>query len=165
MGLLSYLFGGNSQPQQPPQIISIYPQPAVTKLMAGVLPVVTVDKIILGKGEVCHYVDRAVLMTEKKMRKSQHVGGSYRIFSGSYLHTGDTISEPVSEPDFTKGYFYITNKRTIFVASKNGFDKEIKRITAITPYSNAVDLQFGSKTYILFVPDGNVPKHVFDLLI
>ena len=165
MGLLSYLFGAKNQTQQPPQITSIFPQAAGTKLQAGVLPTVVVDKIILGKGEICHYVDRAVLMTEKKMRKSQHVGGSYRIFSGSYLHTGDTISEPVSEPEFTKGYFYITNKRTIFVAAKNGFDKEIKKLTAVTPYSNAIDLQYGSKTYILFVPDGDVPKHVFDLLI
>ena len=51
------------------------------------------------------------------------------------------------------------------MATKNGFDKQIKKITAITPYSNGIDLQYGSKTYSLFLPDGDIAKHVLDLIL
>ena len=165
MGLLSFLFGGGNNQPQKPQIQSIYPQGAVLKLQSGVLPTIQADKIILGKGEACHYVDRAIIVTERKCRQSSHRGGSFRIFSGAYYHVGETDSKPYYEPEFTNGIFYITNKRIVFVAKKNGFDKEIAKLTAITPYSDGIELQYGNKTYRLIVPDGDVPKHVLDLII
>ena len=165
MGILSFLFGEGNQQPQPPQIQSIYPQGAILKLQSGVLPTIQADKLILGAGEICHYVDRAIIVTEKKCRQSQHQGGSFRIFSGAYYHTGGTISKPFTEPELTNGIFYITNKRMVFVARKNGFDKEIKKVTAITPYTDGIELQYGNKTYRLLVPDGDVPKHVLDLII
>lgn len=165
MGILSFLFGGGNQPPQPPQIQSIYPRGAILKLQSGVLPTIQTDKLVLGIGEICHYVDRAIIVTEKKCRQSQHQGGSFRIFSGAYYHTGGTVSKPFTETELTNGIFYITNKRTIFVSRKNGFDKEIAKLTAITPYSDGIELQYGNKTYRLIVPDGDVPKHVLDLII
>ena len=164
MGLFSFLFG-NNKVQQPPQIQSIYPHGAVLQVQSGKLPTIQADKLVLKKGEVCHFVDRAVIMTEKRLKKSQHMGGSYHIFKGTTLHVGDTVSEPIYEPEYTQGIFYITNKRTVFVATQNGFDKKVDDITAITPYADGIDLQCGSKTYILFLPDGNLVNTILKLII
>ena len=166
MGLFSFLFGKKTnQQQQFPQIQSIYPQGAILKLQSGVLPTIQADKLILSAGEKCHFVDRAIIVTERKCRHSKRNGGSFRIFSGAYYHTGETVSVPFTEPEYTNGIFYITNKRIVFVAQKNGFDKDIKKLTAITPYSDGIELQCGDKTYRLLVPDGDVPKHVLDLIV
>lgn len=164
MGLFSFLFGKNNQ-RQSPQIQSIYPQGAVLKVQSGILPTIQADKIVLGKGEVCHFIERAIIITEKKIRTTKHVGGSYHFGGGFTMHSGDSVSTPTVEPEYTKGIFYITNQRVVFVATKNGFDKQIKKITAITPYSNGIDLQYGSKTYSLFLPDGDIAKHVLDLIL
>ena len=63
-----------------------------------------------------------------------------------------------------KGLLYVTNKRIIFVSDKNAFDKKLKSLTAITPYSNAVQLQFSSKTYTVLVPDGGVVSALVSLI-
>ena len=80
MGLFSFLFGNNYQPHRLPHLQSIYPQGAILKLQAGVLPIINADKLVLDTGEVCHFVDRAVIVTEKKCRESHHVGSSFRVF-------------------------------------------------------------------------------------
>ena len=53
-----------------------------------------------------------------------------------------------------KGILYITNQRIIFQAKEQGFDKAYRYLTAIQPYSNACEMQFGNKTYCMIVPDG-----------
>lgn len=164
MGLFSLLFGNNNVPQYP-QIQSIYPQGATLQVRSGKLPTIQADKLVLKAGETCHYVDIAVMVTEKKLRKSQHIGGSFRILKGVTLHTGDTVNEPITEPEFTKGILCITNNRVVFVAKKNGFDKKTECLTAISAYPDGVDLQFGNKTYILLVNDGNLVKKVLDLVL
>ena len=87
------------------------------------------------------------------------------MWKGYTAHLGHSESVPISEPEYTKGIFYITNERVIFVAKNHGFDKKIKNLTAITPYTDAIGLQFGSKTYNLLLPDGETPKLVLDMLI
>ena len=63
-----------------------------------------------------------------------------------------------------KGLLYVTNKRIIFVSDKNAFDKKLKSLTAITPYSNAVQLQFSGKTYTVLVPDGGIVSTLVSLI-
>lgn len=45
-----------------------------------------------------------------------------------------------------------------------GFDKTYRYLTAITPYSNACEMQFGNKSYCLIVADGSVVNHVLQLI-
>lgn len=156
---------GYVPPEQPPQLTSIYPTVAVNKVNSGKLPTIVADKIILQNGEVCHFVDVAAVVTEKKRRMTTHMGGSYHIFKGYTAHLGQSQSIPVSEPHYTRGILYVTNQRIIFVARENGFDKKIKALTALTSYSDGVSLQFGGKTYAVMLPAGTVVHTVIGRLI
>lgn len=132
---------------------------------AGILPNLQADKLILNSGETCHFVDVAAIITEKKHYESRHDGASFRVFKGFTYHTGDTKSVPVVEPEYTKGILYFTGRRIIFVARKFGFDQKISKLTAVTPYTNGMELQFGNKTFTLLLPDGTIAKAALDLIL
>lgn len=164
MGFLANLLG-YIPPEQPPVLVSFFPSAAADMILHGKLLTIQTDKLILASGEVCHFVDIAAAITEKQRRQSIHAGSSYRIGKGFTMHSGRSESVPVSEPTYTKGVLYITNQRIVFTASKNGFDKRLKALTAVTPYSNGVALQYGSKTYTLLSPNGEIIKRTLDLLL
>ncbi|MEI3266278.1 MAG: hypothetical protein V8R85_03740 [Frisingicoccus sp.] len=62
------------------------------------------------------------------------------------------------------GILYITNQRIVFQAKEWGFDKTYRYLTAITPYSNTCEIQFGNKSYCLVVADGNVLYQALQLI-
>lgn len=164
MGLLSNILGivpGETSPQ----VTSIFPPAAALRIQSGNLPRIQADKIILGSGEICHFVDVGVAYTTKTRRQSNHMGGSYHIAKGFTAHFGQTQSVPISEPHYTKGVLYITNQRIIFVAQENGFDKKLKTLTAITPYLDGIAFQFGAKSHIILLPDAYTATLALDLLI
>lgn len=121
MGFLTDLFFPKT-PATPPSLTSILPHQAVLKIEAGVLPCISADKILLSKGENCHYVEVAAIVTEKKHIESKRDGASFRVFKGCYYHTGESKSEPVYETEYTKGILFFTNKRVVFHASKQNPD-------------------------------------------
>ena len=49
-------------------------------------------------------------------------------------------------------------------ATEWGFDKTYRYLTAITPYSNACEMQFGNKSYCMIVADGSVVNRVLQLI-
>lgn len=163
MGLIKDLFFPKT-PAVPPTLTSILPYQAISKIEAGILPFIQADKIVLAKGENCHYVEMGAIITEEKHFESKRDGASYRLFSGCYYHAGESRSDPVYEEVYTKGILFITNKRVVFHASKHGFDQKLAKLTAITPYTNAITLQFGSKTYTLMLPDGELAEKVLKLI-
>ena len=63
-----------------------------------------------------------------------------------------------------KGILYITNKRVVFQAQQNAFDKQHRYLSSIEPFSNAVVLQYGAKTFELIVPDGVLVNRVLKLV-
>ena len=164
MGVLTNMLG-IVPGETPPKVTSIFPAAAASKIHSGILPTIQADKIILGNGEICHFVDVGVACTEKIRRQSNHVGGSYRIAKGFTAHLGQTQSVPISEPHYTKGILYITNQRIIFVAHENGFDKRLKSLTAVTPYLDGMALQFGSKSHLILLPDSYTAKLALDMLV
>lgn len=155
------LFG----PKQQTQITdSILPLAAKNEIMASRLPQLNTDKIFKKKGEYCAYIDKAILNLHVKKRMSQHIGHtSPGLFKGTRIGTGITKPIEYEEIKQQKGILYITNKRVIFQAPQNAFDKQHKYLTSIEPYSNAVVLQYGEKTYELVVPDGSIVNHVLKL--
>lgn len=155
------LFG----PKQQMQITnSILPIAAKHEILESRLPQLNTDKVFLKKGEVCSYIDKAILNIHVKKKMSQHIGhSSPGLFKGTRIGTGITRPIEYEEIKQQKGILYITNKRVIFQATQNAFDKQHRYLTSIEPYSNAVVLQYGDKTYELIVADGSIVDYVLKL--
>lgn len=155
------LFG----PKQQDQIAdSILPVAARIEIMAGRLPQLNTDRVFLKSGEYCAYIDKAILNVHVKKRMSKHIGHTAPgLFKGTRIGTGLTRPIEYEEIKQQKGILYITNKRVIFQAPQNAFDKRHSSLTSIEPYSNAVLLQYGEKVYELIVPDGSIVEQVLKL--
>lgn len=166
MGILSKTFGTGGFENDPiPQLVSVLPAAAVLKIQAGQLPVLQSDKLILKRGEICHFIDVSASITDRRHYQSRRRGSSVHMARGWTIHTGSTTSVPVTTSEVTQGIFYITNRRIVFVAKKHGFSQNLTALTAVTPYTNGMDLQFGNKTHRIVLPDGGIAKTVIDLLI
>lgn len=164
MGLLEKLKGNNT-----PVITSMLPQVAVDEIYAGRLPVLRTSRVFLKSGEICHYMDSAVFEKENKKRHTVRHSGGYSVpglFKGTRVHigTGNADTEEIVTYQQITGTLFITNKRVIFVGNEDGFDEKIENLSAVTPYANCIQLQFSSKRYRLFVPNGNVPYRTLQLI-
>ena len=165
MGILSKIFGTGGFENDPiPQQQSILPAAAIAKIYGGKLPVLQSDKPILKRGELCHFVDVAAIVTDRKHYQSRRRGSSVSVARGWVIHTGSTTSVPVTTGEVTRGIFYITNKRIVFVASRHGFAHTIQSLTAVTTYTNGLELQFSGKTHRVILPDAFTARKVIDLL-
>lgn len=145
---------------------SILPIAAKQEIMGNRLPQLNTNRIFLKNGEVCSYVDKAILNIKVKKKIYKHVGhSSPGLFKGTRINAGFSKPNEYTEIKQQKGILYITNKRVIFQASDNAFDKQHRYLSSIEPYSNAVVLQYGQNVYELVVPDGSVVNHVLNLII
>lgn len=166
MGLFSEIFSQNSSSSE--NIPSIMPPGALDQIRQGIIPTMRTDRIMLASGETCHFSERAILTTEKTKKRyvGRSNGFSFRVCKGVTYRTGQNRGTPIEESytEKNKGLLYITNKRIIFVSDKNAFEKKLKSLTAITPYSNAIQFQFSSKTYTALVPDGGIISELISLL-
>lgn len=156
------LFGPKLQTQI---MDSILPITAKNEIIASRLPQLNTTNIFLKNGEVCSYIDKALLNVHVKKRINRHVGHSGPgLFKGTRFHTGITTPYEYEDIKQQKGILYITNMRVIFQASENAFDKQHKYLSSVAPFSNAIVLQYGSTTYELVVPDGSIVNHVLKLV-
>lgn len=167
MSFFEWLFG-NPQPSVP-TVSSILPAIATDEIKQGRLPHINTDKLFLKRGEICHYADRAVLMVEKKNKiyKTKNMGRSVPgLIKGNRVHFGRSVttSEEEVETEEYPGFLYITNKRIIFTSKTMGFDKQYRYLSAVKPYSNGIELQYGATIYCLVVPDGNITYAVIQML-
>ena len=166
MGVFSDIFPQSNSGEV--HIPAIMPPGALAQIRQGIIPTMRTDRIMLRQGETCHFSERAVQVTEKTRKR--YIGSSndfsIRLCRGITYRTGRNKGRPIEETyiEKTKGLLYVTNKRVIFVSDKNAFDKNLNKMTAITPYSNAVQFQFSSKTHTLLVPDGQVVSTLISLI-
>lgn len=162
MGLLADIFGtGNKVPT----IISILPVAAKQEIEAGRLPILNTDQLFLKKGEKIHFIDKAINLEIKTVKQYQHVGHSGPgLFKGSLYNVG--VARPIERTELVqhRGILYVTNQRIVFQASEWGFDKTYRYLTAITPYVDACEMQFGHKTYNMIVADGNLLYQALQLV-
>ena len=162
MGLLDVLFGNTNQI---PTVTTILPIAAKNEIMAGRLPILNADNIFLKKGEKIHFIDKAVNLEEKTIKEYRHIGHSAPgLFKGTRFSAGSGKAFERTELVQHRGILYITNQRVIFQAKDWGFDKTYRYLTAITPYTNACELQFGNKTFCMVVADGNVVYQALQLI-
>ena len=165
MGLLQSLFGpSNDRREYTIEITSsIMPEAAVDAIFSARLPHLKTDRLFMKKGEVIHYIDKAIQMKPNVKKIYSRMGAGFNIW-------GVTIARGFIEPeeypywDQIMGILYITNKRTVFEAKSNGFDKPHTTLTSTISYSNAVNLQFGSTHYCIVIPDGNLAEKLYSRL-
>ena len=123
------------------------------------------DNLFLKKGEKIHYIDKAVNLEIKTIKQYRHVGHSGPgIFKGNRYNVGVAQPHEYDRLVQHRGILYITNQRIVFQASEWGFDKAYRYLTAITPYADACEMQFGNKTYNMIVADGNLLYQVLQLI-
>lgn len=86
------------------------------------------------------------------------------MFKGSRYNVG--VARPIERTELVqhRGILYVTNQRIVFQASEWGFDKTYRYLTAITPYVDACEMQFGHKTYNMIVADGNLLYQALQLV-
>lgn len=162
MGLLDKFFGNNNQL---PEVTTILPAPAKVEIMAGRLPILNSDALFTQKGEKIHFIDKAMTMEIKKVKSYQHMGvSSPGLFKGHRMNFGGAKPIEKEVPEFHPGILYITSQRVVLQSKDKGFDKAYKYLTAIKPYSNGIELQFGNKTYSLIMYDGNVPYQALQII-
>lgn len=148
-----------------PALSSVLPDAARQEILRGRLPILKTDKLFLKRGEICHYADKALY--EKKIVQKRYVrrGNTFStpgLFGAGRLSLTDGRTDVVDNIQYEslKGILYITNQRILFVGANSGFEKKISELVAITPYGNAVELQFAKENITLFVPDGTVVNAV-----
>ena len=161
MGLLDTILGKNKIPP----VISILPLAAKQEIEAGRLPILNTDNLFLKKGEKIHFIDKAINLEVKTEKQYVHIGRSTPgLFKGNRINVGG--AKPIESTKLVqhRGILYITNQRIVFQASEGGYDKAYKYLTAITPYADACEIQFGNKTYNMIVADGNLLNQVLQLI-
>ena len=109
------------------------------------------------------------MIKEKVKKRRVRSGGGYSmpgLFKGTRISLNRSQTDEVESVTIEqfRGILYITNKRVIFQANQSGFERPHTSLTSIAPYSNAVDLQYGSTNYSLLVPDGSLVNAVLNLL-
>lgn len=117
------------------------------------------------KNQKIHYIDKAVNLEIKTVRQYGHVGRSTPgLLKGNRWNVG--VAKPIESTELVqhRGILYVTNQRIVFQASEWGFDKSYRYLTAINPYTDACELQFGNKTYNMIVADGNLLYQTLQLI-
>lgn len=165
MGLFDFL-----KPQQTtPVVPSILPNLAKQEILNGRLPNINVNRLLLKKDEFCHYAEKAIY--EKKTTRKKYIrrNNGYSmpgLFKGTRIHLGGGTTNVSEDLEYStiRGYLYITNKRVIFLSNDIGFETKVADLTAITPYSNCIELQTKKEIYRVFVPDGEIVNIVLQLI-
>jgi len=139
------------------------PSAAIGEIVEGRLPQLKTNRIFLKKGEVCHYIDKSILMKEKTKKSFSGAGVGVNV-AGITIRQGFMEPEEYQYYDQIKGILYITNKRTIFEAKTNGFDKPHTSLTSIVSYSNAINMQYGSSHFCMVVPNGVIAEDVYNIV-
>lgn len=118
-------------------------------LKNGIRPDISVDlPILLTKDEFCVWVYNQVSLFEEKT-KSEWVGVpstgvSVRICKGVYYHVGQTKKKKISTQYMafiSTGGLILTNKNMIFYSPSKSIKIPYKKIIALVPYSDGVEVQ------------------------
>ena len=162
MGFFDALLGSR---KQIPVVTTILPEAAKQEILSSRLPILNTDTLFLKKGEKIHFIDKAINLEQKTVKEFRHSGVSAPgLFKGTRWNAGR--KQTVEHIDLVqhRGILYITNQRIVFQATQGGFDKAYRYLTAITPYRNACEMQFGNKTYCMIVANGSIVNQVLQLI-
>ena len=150
-------------------INSILPLEAKNKIDNDILPTFITSTIILNENEKCHYIERAILITEEKQKEKKifRTGNSIRIMKGWTIHFGKGNLTPKYRiiNKYSNGIIYVTNKRIVFSSNNIAFDNEINRLSSIIPYTDGIGLQFGTIIYNILIPNHSYIVKIINMII
>lgn len=168
MGILDSVFNKATDVPGLPSSASILPSKAIKLIKQGILPSIHTNSVLLLENEECCYVDKSYMVFVKTMqrRRGKRSGVSIRVVKGITYHTGGFESTPTDEKQvsYIPGYFFVTNKRIVFVSKEMGFEEKIRRVTAIIPYSNGVGVQVKNKTVQFVLPTADLEVKVIQII-
>ncbi len=148
-----------------PKVPSIMPAGAVQDIASGKLPSINASNLILRSGEQCCYIEKTILLETREEKVYTRSGSSVPgLFRGTRVYWGRSKPRTYEKTVRHQAVFYITTQRMILQCKGFGFDKRIHELSAFEIYSNAVELQFGGKTYTILIPDGNILNSVIRLV-
>lgn len=151
-----------------PNLQSLVPQRVANNIITGQIPKFHPSTIMLGKNETCHFMDKAALVVKQKEKSyaTQRTGSSFRMTKNWTMHSSNGRTKPIEQEwfEFKEGVVFVTNERIIFVAPEHGFEKKVKNLTAVIPYTDAVALQFGSQTINLMMPQAQLMAMVLQMV-
>ena len=133
-------------------------------------PEIYTDDIYLQPGEKCYFYSMVQLIDMKIVKDYLHTsfGTSMPgLFKGDRLGSGISWRKEIGEHEERSSYtgmLYVTSKRTIFVEKTKGFDKRHTSISAIMPYSDGIEIQYGSKTYLLMTDDAMQLYELYEMM-
>ena len=143
---------------------------ALTLIEQGGLPVIVGTPVILEEGETAHYYAPAI-RSVTKTRVVGHKGGgagvSVRVAKGVSVRTGGGSSQNVRSDvtdDFT-GAVILTNRRLVFLHNQAGFECKLSSVSALTPLSDSILIQSGSKSYQLSVARSDLFETVIQAVV
>ena len=133
-------------------------------------PVIPTNDIYLQSGEKC-YFKGIIQLVETKVQKDYIHKSLGRSTPG--LLKGNRWGSSVSwrkeigehtEAQYFTGILYVTNKRSIFVEKTKGYDKRHTSISAISEFSDGLEIQYGSKTFVIMTEAANRLYELYDKL-
>lgn len=151
-----------------PQIVSLVPQKVSNEIMTGQLPTFRPSTLLLEQNETCHFMDKCAIVIKKK-EKSYHTkrhGGGYKLTKNYTMYSSGGTTRPLEQEwyEYKEGIVFVTNKRIIFVEPENGFEKKIKSLSAVVPYTDAISLQFGNQTITLMMQQAQLMTIVLQMI-
>lgn len=124
------------------------------------------SNLILSENEVCHYfgaVEHRVVKNRVVGHKADTAGVSLRVAKGVTIRKGGVKGEAIRGDvvEKTPGKLTVTDQRIVFGSAKSNFEKKLSAITAITPYTDGIEIQFGANGYQFLTPNG---EYINDIL-
>lgn len=127
------------------------------QLLHGSLPFVDVGSMVLQKGEVCHFCNRAKWLEHRRQTSSVDLGSlgmSFQIAPGiSYQtprvrlpHMRYEVLTPIEN-----GFLYLTNKRVIFAGDNRNATLKLSALLGFTEYADGIMLQKTSSRNPLYL--------------
>ena len=133
-------------------------------------PEVIGTPLILQKGEICNYSGSATrLITKEKVTgyTAGSAGVSFHVAKGVTLRAGGAKGQPIRQDvtDRFSGELFITNKRIIFQADKNGFTLPLSKLVSIKTYTDGCEYFKDSTAYLLTFSDADYCNAVLQCIL
>lgn len=135
----------------------------------GQLPNISIKNINLKEGEICHYADSGYTYKDKTITTGytgRSSGINVKLTKGLSYRTGGTGSKAIRETQRTTyaGTLVVTDKRVIYISTKDSFDKTFDKITSIVELEEGVLIQIGSASYAIIIPTHSEFMKVFNMI-
>lgn len=117
--------------------------------------------------EICYYQGSARSYKEKNIitkYENSSAGVNIHILKGLSIRTGGSTTVPIREniSQTYEGTFFITNRRFILLAEKNGFNIDRKKISYIEPFKNGFKIYSNNHCHTVITYDNTTIFYIIE---